>query len=133
MSQTRSSKLKKQQKYYLNKSRFNKGSLALYLFIKESSNVGFTDKYNDSPLDCCIWDWILDHARKAPLSPIQTSSLQKILFSDVVYLYSRNKNPILNILIFIKELQHYLQQSPFNLTSKVIVRNNRTVILVIGQ
>ena len=99
MSQTTSSKLKKQQKYYLNKSRFNKGSLALYLFIKEFSNVSFTDKYNDSPLDYCIWDWILDHARKTPLSPVQTSSPQKMLFLDAVYLYSRNKNPILNILI----------------------------------
>ncbi len=132
MSQTTSSKLKKQQKYYLNKSRFNKGSLALYLFIKEFSNVSFTDKYNDSPLDYCIWDWILDHARKTPLSPVQTSSPQKMLFLDAVYLYSRNKNPILNILNFIKELQNYLQQSPFNLASKAIVRSNRTVILVIG-
>ncbi len=132
MNQRTPSKLKKRQKYYLEKSRFNKASIALYLFIKESSNINFTDKYNNNPLDCCIWDWLLDHARNVSLSPAKTPFFKNILYSDTVYLHSRSKNRIMNILIFIKELQQYLQQPPFNLTSKVTVRNNRTVILVIG-
>ena len=132
MNQRTPSKLKKRQKYYLEKSRFNKASIALYLFIKESSNINFTDKYNNNPLDCCIWDWLLDHARNVSLSPTKTPFFKNILYSDTVYLHSRSKNRIMNILIFIKELQQYLQQPPFNLTSKVTVRNNRTVILVIG-
>lgn len=126
-------KLRKQQKYCLNKPFLRKHTVRLNVFIKESSNITFNKKYTNiekSSLDWHIWDWV-NCTKKIPSVYVKNCYSERILILDNLCLRIINKNPILNILTYIRELQSFLQSPPFNLTSKVIINKNNSVILII--
>ena len=113
------------------------------IIIKESSNLTFDREYcytvksaSDQmtvkgSLEWHIWDWI-NNTQKVPSKIIKNYNPQKILILDSHCLHLINKNPILNLLIFTRKLQRFLQLPPFNLTSKIVAKRNDSVILVIG-
>ena len=134
--------LRKQQKYYLNNLFIGKDIIRFSIIIKESSNLTFNREYCyivDAPsaqatikgsLDWHIWDWI-NNTRKVPSKVIKNYYPQKNLFLDSHCLHLINKNPILNLLAFTRELQRFLQLPPFNLASKITIKRSNSVMLVI--
>ena len=121
---------KQMQRYYQN-MQINGREIVINVQVWDNSNVNLETVYEGDELIWHIQDWLFQNAVKSQFS--LSDATDNFAHFEQVRIPLIKKNVALDARGFVRELQKFLQQQPYNITSKIIMQGLGKATLIIGE
>ena len=122
---------KQMEKWYANQQR-NGREISLTIRCWDNWNNDLETEYNGKELIDCIQDWLHKNCVNGNFN-LSDGTESFAQFEQVRIPLQDSKRQAMDARAFATDLKKYLQDAPFNITSKVVIRGLGEVVIILGE